>query len=264
LFDVVSQLRQRGNDRVVILLDEIDQLLDWDRKRHGEDNVSEAFFRVCRSISQQGLAQFVFSGERTIADRIWDPASPHWNFCRPLMLRQLTEAATRELILEPLKGMGIAMVSADEIAAATWDRTSGHPELVQVIGDGMVSQVNSRSRTEIYCDVDDVFNVTDNYEFAEQYLETYWGQATTLEKLLSLLLQHEGRSLDFFATWLHAAGINVELGKIQSGLRMLELYGVADQDSVGYSLRLNWFEAAASYYGGIDAAIHRFAAELKK
>jgi hypothetical protein len=109
-----------------------------------------------------------------------------------------------------------------------------------------------------------VFSVTDNYEFAEQYLETYWGQATMLEKLLSLLLQHEGRSLDFFATWLHTAGIKAELSKIQSGLRMLELYGVADQDSVGYFLRLNWFEAAASYYGGSDAAIHRFAAELKK
>ena len=66
----MKQLKKTPNSKVVILLDEIDQLLDWD-KQHTSEEVPEAFFRACRTVSQEGEAQFVFSGERMISSRVW-------------------------------------------------------------------------------------------------------------------------------------------------------------------------------------------------
>ncbi|WP_187265932.1 AAA family ATPase [Alkalisalibacterium limincola] len=262
LFSIVNQLRARGSERVVILLDEIDQLLDWD-SRHEEDEVPEAFFRTCRSISQQGLAQFVFSGERTIAKRIWDPSSPHWNFCRPMMLRQLTQAAAGALISEPLVGLGISIDNIPEVAKAVWTTTDGHPELIQVIGDGVISLVNERSRDDVFVSANDIEVVTSNYEFAEQYLETYWGQANPLERAVSIMLLSVPQPTTEFLRKLSNFGVFSSEPDIVSALRMLELYGIADQDSVGYAARLSWFHTALQYYGGSDAVLSRFAKGAK-
>jgi len=262
LYSIVEQLAQRDPGGVVILLDEIDQLLDWDSHR-SEDEVPEAFFRTCRSISQQGMAQFVFSGERTIAKRIWDASSPHWNFCRPLLLRQLSRAAAESLISEPLESMGIDIANREELLEICWSRTSGHPELLQFVGDKLVTIVNSRSRGRIEVDPSDVLSATDTYEFAEQYLETYWGQSNHVERIISLWLLEGSAGLDALQGRLIERSVEVSGFEVQSGLRMLELYGIAEQVPQGYSLRLEWFRSALEYYGGASSALSRYLGELR-
>jgi hypothetical protein len=257
LFDLVEQLSSGSDSPVVFLLDEIDQLLDWDSS-HSEDEVPEAFFRACRSISQQRLAQFVFSGERTIANRIWDASSPHWNFCRPLMLRQLTRGAAESLVAEPLQGLGVRLEKRDDVLAACWDRTDGHPELLQFIGDKLVGCVNARSRADVFVSPDDVLEVTAQFEYAEQYLETYWGQATALERVVSIVLLGGPQSVESITLELLKSGIGVEGARVQSAFRMLELYGIARQCSTGYELRALWFRTALEFYGGPDASAKRY------
>src|SRR5207253_333476 len=95
LFELVTSLDDKSGRTPVFLLDETDQLLRWDASH--DTAVPEAFVRACRTLSQQGVAQFVFSGERVISQKLWDAQSPHWNFCRPLMLRQLERDAAEEL-----------------------------------------------------------------------------------------------------------------------------------------------------------------------
>jgi hypothetical protein len=257
LFDLVDQLRSGSDRPVVILLDEIDQLLDWDTT-HTENEVPEAFFRACRSISQQGLAQFVFSGERIIANRLWDATSPHWNFCRPLMLQQLGHFASNALIAEPLEALGVRLEMREEFLMACWESTDGHPELLQFLGDKIVGAVNRRERTDVYASLDDVASVTEQFEYAEQYLETYWGQAIALERIISILLIERGRSIDELVEGLRVLGADVHGAEIQGALRMLELYGIAQQSNIGYELRAKWFTTALSFYGGAELAINRY------
>jgi hypothetical protein len=263
LYSIVEQLAEKEPGGVVILLDEIDQLLDWDGRR-SEDEVPEAFFRTCRSISQQGLAQFVFSGERTIAKRIWDASSPHWNFCRPLMLRQLSRSASDSLISEPLESMGIGIVGRAELLDVCWSRTSGHPELLQFVGDKLVAIVNSRSRERIEVDPADVLSATDTYEFAEQYLETYWGQSNHVERIISLWLLEGSAGIDALLGRLGEKSVEASSAEVQSGLRMLELYGIAEQVPQGYSVRLDWFRAALEFYGGASSALSRYLDEVRR
>jgi len=236
LFEMVDRLRDPSGRPSVLLLDEIDQLLDWD-KVHSEDEVPEAFFRACRSISQQGIAQFVFSGERMIANRMWDAASPHWNFCRPVMLRQLTQSAAASLMAKPLEDLGVRIEDRQEFLRSCWDTTNGHPELLQLLGDRIVNLLNQRDRADVFTSPADILYITGQFEYAEQYLETYWGQATPLERVLSILLIDGQKTIEQMITTAGSIVRTDQIQDLRTALHMLELYGIAEQSESGYQLR---------------------------
>lgn len=252
LFDLVQKLIDPRSSKTVFLLDEIDHLLEWDTV-HPDDEVTEAFFRACRTISQEQVAQFVFSGERTIARRLWDPHSPHWNFSHPIMLRWLDPEAARKLILNPLKAMQIEVDDEEGFASIAWSRTNGHPRLLQLLGDRLIRQINERepaSRTTV--EPSDLTNVSDTYSYAEQYLETYWGQATVFERLITLIVATGNEELGQQKQFLDLKGVPFTDGEIRGALRILELYGIIGPTASGYKLLLDWLLDAIEFYGGID------------
>lgn len=258
LSDIVDQLASAPERQVVILLDEIDQLLEWDR-RQTMDSVPEAFFRACRSLSQDGKAQFVFSGERTIAGRLWDPHSPHWNFCRPIQLRQLTKEAASALLVRPLQSMNIRIDDVQAFTDEAWRRTSGHPQIVQHLGDKLVRLLDSRTdRTTLSLSAAEIRSVSETYEFAEHYLHTYWGQAIELERAISLIVAERPVSASELENRLNEEGLHKE-GDIADALRMLNLYGVIEESEEGFALRAQWFPEALSHYGGVAAVVSRMA-----
>lgn len=261
LFSLVDSLRDESGRPIVFLLDEIDQLLDWDKKQSDND-VPEAFFRTCRTISQSGLAQFVFAGERTIAQKLWDPSSPHWNFCRPIMLRQLTFGAASNLILQPLERLNIKIVDKEQFALSAWKVTDGHPELMQYLGNKLVQKVNSMPRADVSLDHKIIESVSSDFEYAEQYLDTYWGQATKFEKAVGLQVANGKTSINA----LHGAFVERDVSITEDGLfdalHMLELYGIVDRSSGGYSLRALWYPEALAHFGGVSASAERVMGEL--
>jgi hypothetical protein len=250
LVDLTRALGAGSDKPVVILLDEIDQLLEWDRK-HEEDAVPEAFFRACRSLSQEGLAQFVFSGERTIAQRIWDPQSPHWNFCRPLPLAQLTREAATALLIQPLHAVGIRITDEAAFGAEAWRFTSGHPQIVQHLGDRLVRRLDAKpDRRALELGVNDIVAVAETYDFAEHYLNTYWGQATPLEREISLMVAKAPVVPSALLHMLKETNPTLDETTLQAALRMLRLYGLIAEEEGEISLRAVWFNDAQSYFGG--------------
>ncbi len=261
LSDLVKQLGARQDRNVVLLLDEIDQLLDWDRG-HSENSVPEAFFRACRSISQAGSAQFVFSGERTIANRIWDPQSPHWNFCRPLDLTQLTKDAATSLLVQPLQAMNIRIIDEVEFGTKAWERTNGHPQIAQFLGDRLVRLLDERAdRRELSLGAEEIGQVTDTYEFAEHYLNTYWGQANPLEKSISLLVGDKTMSAADIGSALLWQGSRPTDDELMSALRMLQLFGILKAGADGFSLRAEWFPSALAHFGGVTVEANELVLE---
>lgn len=248
LADMVDQLAAKGEGQVIIILDEIDQLLDWDQQ-HSADSVPEAFFRACRSLSQEGAAHFVFSGERRIANRLWDPHSPHWNFCREVQLTQLDRDAATALLINPLQAMNIGIADLADFEEEAWLRTSGHPQIVQFLGDRLVRSLDDRSdRRNLELDVQDVVATTETFEFAEHYLETYWGQATPYEKAVSRVIA-DGRatSAEILAQLAnHPNRGGSEL--LSNALRMLQLYGIVEEREGRLCMRAAWFNNAMAHF----------------
>jgi len=255
LHDLVKALGAGSDKPVVILLDEIDQLLEWDRT-HEDDSVPEAFFRACRSLSQEGRAQFVFSGERAIAKRIWDPESPHWNFCRPLPLTQLTREAATSLLVRPLKAIGINVADETKFGDEAWRFTSGHPQIAQQLGDKLVRRLDAKAnRRSLELDWEDVSNAAETYDFAEHYLNTYWGQANPLEREISLLVAQSPIAPNKLLPLLMAKHPAIDEKGLQDALRMLQLYGLISEAEGEIQLRAEWFNAAQSYFGGKSEAL---------
>lgn len=253
LRELVGRLGAGSEKPVVILLDEIDQLLEWDRT-HEQDSVPEAFFRACRSLSQEGAAQFVFSGERTIAQRIWDPQSPHWNFCRPLALTQLTQDAATSLLIQPLKAIGISIADEVQFGAEAWRLTSGHPQIGQYLGDRLVRRLDAQSnRHELELSVGDIISVAETYEYAEHYLNTYWGQANPLEREISLLVANAPSAPGDLLSELRVSHPTLDASSFEAALRMLQLYGIIIEEDGKIQLRAVWFNEAQSYFGGARA-----------
>jgi hypothetical protein len=263
LFDLIKQLKKTPDAKMVFLLDEIDQLLGWD-KQQTDDQVPEAFFRACRTASQESQAQFVFSGERTISGRLWDAQSPHWNFCRQLMLRQLEPVAAGQLIIKPLRAMQITVQDERSFAATAWLRTSGHPQLLQTLGDDLVRLLNERDpASRAMVSAQDLVAVADVWSYVEHYLETYWGQATDLERALTLLVATGCERVEGCREFLLQRGVELSDADVRSGLRMLELYGVTDASETGYRIRPEWFRTAVAFYGPIEKLLEQYAAKLK-
>lgn len=248
LAGLVDQLSAKGDGQVIIILDEIDQLLDWDQT-HDEDSVPEAFFRACRSISQEGAAQFVFSGERRIANRLWDPQSPHWNFCREVQLRQLDLSDATALLVEPLRAMNIEIDAPADFEAEAWKRTSGHPQIVQFLGDRLVRVLDGRSdRRNLTLSVEEIVQVTETFEYAEHYLNTYWGQATRFEKSVSEIIAQKPISAGELLTAIHQTAAEADSDDLFAALRILQLYGIVFEDEGLLKLRAEWFSDALAHF----------------
>lgn len=262
LFNLLDLLANKSTRKSVVLLDEIDRLLLWDMKSK-VDKVNEAFFRACRTLSQSGQLQFVFSGERTIATKLWDPHSPHWNFCQPLQLRQLTRRASSSLLMEPLGELQIQISDMEEFEDALWNCSNGHAQIIQYVGDRLMGLINSRTaRARTIVSTADLISVTSGYEFAEHYLDTYWGQASKLERLLSVLICDGAASARDIRLRLGRVAPQVTSDGIQVAGRMLELYGIVDRSEDGYSLRASYFPEALRHFGSAEELINQYVKEM--
>jgi DpnII restriction endonuclease/AAA domain-containing protein len=243
--DQVAAMVERlavGDDPPVVILDEIDRLVAWDLT-HDVGGVTEAFFRGLRTQSQAGSAQFVFSGERTIAEVLWSPASPHWNFCQRLSLRQLDREAAAGLLFDVLSSLSVRFENKTVAEQELWRATSGHPRLVQLLGDQLVRRLNERPGGERdRLSESDLQGVIDTFDFKSEYVDTYWGQATPFEKELTRSVAEGERSLE--ALQERIAEQNEPLA-----LRILELYGIIDIVSEKVQLRAEFLPKALSAAG---------------
>lgn len=250
---VFDTLQGRSGVPLVVMLDEVDNLLRWDRSATHSDGMREPLFRAFRALSQEGRAQFVFSGERLIASVLWDPTSPHWNFCRPIHLRQLDRHDADSLLTQPLAALGVRIADAEDFLDAAWDGTSGHPQIVQQLGESLVNGLNDRPAEErSVLARTDVEMVLSEPQFQRHYVTTYWGQSNTFERLLSVLIAQGHRSVDGLATRLRELRIVSELEGIRAALRMLDLYGIIDAEKDRAEWRANAFSKYLDSLGGTD------------
>ena len=105
---------------------------------------------------------------------------------------------------------------------------------------------------------EDLAAVADTYSYAEDYLETYWGQATRFEHLLSTMVASGLETLGDQRDFLESEGVSFTETALRTGLRMLELYGMVTPDIHGYKLRLDWFREATKYYGGSEQLLQQY------
>ena len=233
LSDFVAQTL--GGEGGVMLLDEVDDLFLADSIAAEHPHVLSRSFR---SLAQLRTAAIIVTGERGLFKLTRDASSPHWNFCTPIIIGPLHEDAAASLLIEPLDELGIRVSSS--ASAVALDRTARHPNLLQFLGDQVVatfSDVASRGQ-RIDLTQDFVEDIVGTGAYQNCFLATFWSQASTLEKVLSLLLSpSDPASVDGLVGALGESHVDCLPSDISEALTYLELYTIAFNPGTGWVLR---------------------------
>jgi len=248
--------RQRREGTIVLLLDEVDKMLAYDMQHQMH------LFGVFRGASQEGLCRFVLCGERRLHGALHDPNSPLFNFANTMRLSYLTERDTRRVIQEPMATMGLAFEDQDALLEGIVELSSCHPNLVQAICQMLVVQVNARGDRVIRRD--DLARVRASDEFREFFFEVTWGNATPLERLISVLM---AEASSFGAAdvrqALVARGCSVSNAEVEAALDGLGLFSILRKQGSIYSFEPKSFPVILAESQLAEGFIEGLLEELK-
>lgn len=226
LTTTLSELRQDGLP-LVLLMDEVDELLA-DEKARGEPLAA-----TWRAMAQAGVCRFVFCGSTGLARRLDDPGSVFFNFPQPLPLGYLSPATARLVLTQPLETLGIVLEDAETLLAEVVALTSGHPNLIQYLGRGLVEAANRRGERRIL--LDDLVALGDSTDFIEYYLKTVWGEAGPLERLITLVAPLDGFQLGELEAALAAHDVQVSEEALDTALKLLRIYTILEKHERTYT-----------------------------
>jgi hypothetical protein len=240
--------------QVIFLLDEIDELLAIDAERRPPAQL----FKTLRAASQDGVCRFAFSGSRTLHAHLRDSQSPFFNFCDAISLGRLSEPSVHEIVQHPMHQLGMQMPDEPRLIARLIALTSSHPNLAQWLCDKLVRSSVARRVT-----LDRLESIAATEEFHEQYVSTAWGDATALEKLITLVVDGPHfHSLDVQRA-LAAHGVT-NIDAIRRAIDYLQLVSLFDRTANGYSFGLAQFPRIARESGLVPAQIEPLAIEARR
>jgi serine/threonine protein kinase len=224
--------QDQGPQTVVFLLDEIDELLNFDAERRSGGSLFKSF----RAASQEGLCRFVFSGSRTLHRHLRDPHSPFFNFCEAIALGRLEEKSIVEIVCQPMQQLGFDIPERERLVTRLIELTSSHPNLAQWMCDRLIKTSVGKSIT-----VEVLEQIATTPEFQEHYVNTAWGDASAREKLITLLMEGPAFSDADVISTLEQAGVPADDRAVRESLDILRLYALLDRDEAGYRFAMSQF-----------------------
>jgi predicted AAA+ superfamily ATPase len=162
--------------QIVFLLDEVDELLAFDAK----SEPSGQLFKTFRALSLEGFCRFVFSGSRTLYRHLHDAKSPFFNFCEDIVLKPLEQKSVAEIITKPMHQLGIEMPDEEALIDRIVHLSSCHPNIAQWLCDRLLKTSTARRIT-----MDGLEKIASDLDYCRHYIQTAWGDATPLERLIS-------------------------------------------------------------------------------
>lgn len=235
---LVRLRRQRGlgNGLIVFLLDEAEYLVRYDVQHRGR------LFQVLRALAHEGQCRFVICGERHLNHALHDPASPLFNTCRIMRLAYLAPRDVRRIIVEPMQEMGVVFEDREALVEAVIEMTSCHPNLVQAVCQGLIHEINARGDRHIR--QDDLDRVRQAVGYPDLFLEVVWGNASTLERLITVTMIGRGSfSLEQVRGALAAQGCHCGVSEIARALGNLELTAFYERHGSQYVPLVRAFDA---------------------
>jgi HEAT repeat protein/nicotinamide riboside kinase len=203
---------------LLFIMDEIDALLRFDAAN------DELLFKTFRALSQKGTCHFIFSGEKCVSERLRNPGSPFFNFCESISLGYLDTGSAIELITGPMAQMNIELRDQDRIVQEIISLSSCHPRIVQLICQRLIEEINKERVRHI--SYEHLQRVSRDRAFQDQYVDSVWSSATSLERIITLLLNDDGATLSEIEAALGEAEVPYMTTELDTALSNLEMYSI--------------------------------------
>ncbi len=241
---------------IVMLFDEIDSILSHDAAE------GEQLFRIFRALAQELPIRFVFCGEKTLNASLHDARLSFFNFCNLMPLSYLSPEEARRVVIDPMQEMGISLHEDGDLADQIVTLAAGHPNMVQYVCQKLIERINQRRERVILRT--DVNAIGESAEFAEYFAEVSWGNATALERLITLLmLERPEVTVGEIADVLRAGGLQVPPDKLEEALEGLTLYSILRRDGPRYTFATQAIPSVLKRSQDVYGLVVSFSQEIK-
>ena len=159
-----------------------------------------------------------------ICERLRNPGSPFFNFCESISLGYLDTGSAIELITGPMAQMNIELRDQDRIVQEIISLSSCHPRIVQLICQRLIEEIN-REKVR-YISYEHLQRVSRDRAFQDQYVDSVWSSATSLERIITLLLNDDGATLSEIEAALGEAEVPYMTTELDTALSNLEMYSI--------------------------------------
>lgn len=221
-----------GNRKVMILIDEVDDLIVQDEKNG--DQLFENFHNLSNDYGER--CRFVFAGYRDLARHCMDSQSRFRNFVETIKLGNLGTRYAKLLIEEPLiNELGFKFEDVKLIDKIV-EITGCHPNYIQVFCKELSEYLEGQRRTIQEVDIQATF---ENQEFRSRVLEVFYVNFSPLQKLIAILVileKLEEFSLPDLLKLInqYESSIRVGIDQIYIELRQLEMSFILEQEGSKY------------------------------
>ncbi|MCP4153122.1 MAG: hypothetical protein GY757_35650 [bacterium] len=180
--------------RLIVILDEIDELLRFDSQNDYQ------LLRAFRRLFHERCCQFIISGFEVLYNSKRERTSPLYNFGEEKALGPLERQYALDLITEPMANIGIEYADPQD-RELILDYTACHPNLLQFFCKNLIDKIAVKSenrRTISRSDIRELFNLEyDSYILNDFYM--FYDDLDNLEKLFILILLASGTKEEDFS-----------------------------------------------------------------
>ncbi len=236
-----AQLEQEANGRKIVqFIDEIDELLIQDEQQRYRCGA------VWRELSETGRCRFVFAGHRILRRILLDVRSPFFNFAEAIHLGFFNERFAHALLADPLRHIGFILQPEQDILERVWQITSGHPNIIQVIGRELLEQLE---RGNMVITREHLEQLLKSRRFQEEYEGAMWGGqrasndfgVSPLERIILLLGNPGGFNEEEIERLLRQNRIQAPRQQIYNALDLLTDFDLLNKEGNRYTCNVKYF-----------------------
>lgn len=231
--DFLARMRSMYKGKIVLLLDEIDNLIirqrgDWE------------LLRMLRAATNSGSCQLVIAGFRDAMQEHNSLDSPFYRFAQEVRLNEFNLRQAHDMIVTPMENLRVHFKNKEEIVGRIYEETAGHPNLIQYYCLILLKQLDQTGKREIT--PDNLFDVYLDEGFHTHLLASFLQNTQNREKALIYALLHrasENQMRNFFQAdmdrMLKEEGIALPQQDLDEACNLLVLSGVLHRKGKDYS-----------------------------
>jgi len=134
------------------------------------------------------------------------------------------------LVSEPMKQINIQLEDEENIIRRILDLTSCHPRMVQWVCHRLLEIINQEGKRIIT--MAHLEEVETSIDFQNEFIDTVWGQRTSLDELVSLMIIEADAPMSAgeIENKLQENGINISASELDKALEILRLTSVLTEE----------------------------------
>ncbi|MBI3829237.1 MAG: hypothetical protein HY291_06955 [Planctomycetes bacterium] len=248
-----------GENRMLYcFFDEIDDLVAAGKE-------SEPIWQIFKSLSFEGRMTVYVAGFSELFARFRDYESLFFNFLIFRRMSYLDRQSAVALVAHPIQELGLNFEDSETLVSAILEKTSTHPNIIQIFSDLLVKRMARRKRRTILAS--DVEETAREPEFEEAIVRIMHSNLIRpVEKLLLLLVAYynlrpisSAQVAELLADWQ----VQIPIGEIVAILDRLVLYAVFEEREGQYDFAHPYF-ATILQHRDVESMITYYCDEVAK